>query len=81
MKCKFKVPDFEEITMDKSKEVRTLGPRSWTPRPSFLKLLMSQIPQNWYNSILKWPLHLSKTTRDAKFGVEDYGLLSMYPCP
>ena len=82
MECKFKVPDLEKIKMDKSKEARTLGPRSLDTATQFPQItLMTQIPQNMYNSTLRWPLHLSKTTQDAKFGAEDFGLLSMYPCP
>ena len=48
MECKFKVPDFDKIKMDKSKEVRTLGPRSLEITMQFPQItLMPQIPQNW----------------------------------
>ena len=52
MTRKFKVPDFEKKNMDKSKEVRTLGPRCLYTTTQFPQItLITQIPQNMYNSI------------------------------
>ena len=54
MTCKFKVSDFEKRKMDKSKEVRTLGPRCLDTTSQFPQItLIPQIPQNKYNSTLR----------------------------
>ena len=46
MTCKFKVPDFEKRKMDKSKEVRTLGPRCLDTTSQFPQItLIPQIPK------------------------------------
>ena len=72
---------FWEKKMDKSKEVRTLGPRCLYTTTQFPQItLIAQIPQNRYNSTRRWLLHLSKTIQDAKLRVEDCGLLYVYPC-